>query len=258
MDFYIITGVSRGIGEAIARKYLVHGNTLFCASRTMNEDLVETAASKHVPLLYYETDLSAHGSAESFMHEVFSRIDPGKASRIALINNAGMLEPIAPIHLANHLIMEKHLMLNLLAPALLISGFISGTKGLSIPKVILSLSSGASTIPFAGWSMYCASKAGLDMITRTVGLEQADVAYAVKLLSLAPGIVDTAMQTQIRHTDKSLFAEKDTFTKLHDEGKLSSPESVAEVISASLFNPAIPQGSIFTIEQLKEFSTSKT
>jgi len=254
MDYYIITGVSRGIGEAIARRFLVHGNTLFCVSRTMNEDLVETASSMHILLYYHEADLSIHGSAESFMHEVFTRIDPVRASRIALINNAGMLEPIAPIELANPAMMEKHLMLNLLAPSILISNFIDKTMNLPIPKVVLNISSGASSFPYSGWAMYCASKAGIDMLTRTVGLEQTSAHHPVKVMALAPGIVDTAMQTQIRHTDKSLFAEKDKFIKLHEEGKLTNPESIAGVIAGSLFNPDIPQGSVLNIDQMREYS----
>jgi benzil reductase ((S)-benzoin forming) len=255
MDYYIITGVSRGIGEAIARKLLVHGNTLFCTSRTMNEDLVETASSMHIPLYYHEADLSIHGSAELFMYELFTRIDPLKAKHLALVNNAGMLEPVAPLELANPALMEKHLMLNLLAPSILISNFISKAMGFAIPKVVLNISSGASASPYSGWAMYCSSKAGLDMLTRTVGLEQSSAVNPVTLMALAPGIVDTAMQTQIRHTDKSLFAEKDKFVKLHEEGKLTDPQTVASVIAGSLFNPAIPQGSILTIDQLRNYSS---
>jgi benzil reductase ((S)-benzoin forming) len=255
MDFFIITGVSRGIGEAIARKLLMHGNTLFCASRTMNEDLVETASSMHVPLFYHETDLSEQGSSEAFMHEVFSRIDPERIKRIALINNAGMLEPISPIEMATTLMMERHLKLNLLAPAILISNFIERTNHLSVPKVILNISSGAAVYPYAGWSMYCASKAGLNMLTKSVGLEQTGKEFPVKILSLAPGIVNTAMQTQIRHTDKSLFAEKDKFVQLHEDGLLSSPESVASTIASSIFNASLPQGGVLSIDQLSEYTS---
>ncbi|NVO19339.1 MAG: (S)-benzoin forming benzil reductase [Bacteroidetes bacterium] len=254
MNIYIITGVSRGIGEAIARKLLVHGNTLFCASRTMNEDLVERASSMHVPLFYDEVDLSERKTAEQFMHDVFQRIDPDKVSNIALINNAGMLEPIAPVEKAPANLMEKHLMLNLLAPAILTSLFIAGTKELKIPKVVLNISSGAAKYPYSGWSMYCTSKAGLDMFTRTIGLEQSTQKHPVKIMSLAPGIVDTAMQTQIRHTDINLFPEKDKFLELHSEGRLSTPESVASVIAGSIFNPEIENGVNLTIEQLKEFA----
>jgi len=253
MDFYIITGVSRGIGEAIVRKLLKHGNTIFCVSRTMNEDLVETASSLHVPIFYHEADLSEHKSAETFMHEVFTHIDPERINRIALINNAGMLDPIAPIELADPAMMEKHLKLNLLTPAVLISLFIAHTQKLDLPKVILNISSGASSFPYSGWSMYCSSKAGLDMMTRTVGLEQSLQKFPVKIMALAPGIVETSMQTHIRQTDKKLFAEKDKFVLLHEQGKLTSPETVAEVITKAIFNAGIPQGGLVNIEELQQF-----
>ena len=90
MDFYIVTGTSRGIGEAIVKRLTRHGNTIFCVSRTINEDLVDTASAQHIPLYYHEADLSLPASADEFLHEVFSRIDPERAGRIALINNAGM------------------------------------------------------------------------------------------------------------------------------------------------------------------------
>ena len=253
MDFYIITGASRGIGEAVARRLLVHGNTVFCVSRTMNEDLVETASSLHVPLFYHEADLSEPGSAAAFMHEVFTRIDPERVQRIALINNAGMLEPVAPVELARQDVMEKHLNLNLLAPFILSSEFIGRTGKLNLPKVILNISSGAAGFPYAGWSLYCASKAGLDMLTRTVGLEQSTAKYPVKIISLAPGIVETAMQTHIRQLDKNVFPEKDSFVRLHEQGRLSSADSVAKVIAGALFNNGIPQGGLLTIEQMKQF-----
>jgi benzil reductase ((S)-benzoin forming) len=254
MNYYIITGVSRGIGEAIGRKLLIHGNVIFCASRTMNENLVETASSMHIPLYYHEIDLSESGSVETFIHDVFSRIDPERIERIALINNAGVLEPIMSIEHIKAEMMVRHISLNLLAPSILTAGFISKTKSFSIPKTILNISSGAAYHPYAGWSMYCTSKAGLDMLTRTTGLEQSMAEFPVRIFSLAPGIVDTSMQTLIRHTDKSNFAEKDFFVKLHEEGRLSNPESVASTIVDSLFNESIPNGAVVTIDQLKDFN----
>lgn len=256
MNHIIITGASRGIGAAIADRFLVQGNTLHCVSRTMNEDLVERASSQHIPLYYDEADLSLHGLADEYIGDVFSRIDLSKTQRIALINNAGMLEPIAPLGLTRPDIMEKHLALNLLAPALLMTGFIKNTTEYNFPKVILNISSGAATIPYVGWSMYCTSKAGLTMLSRTAGLEQSLAVNPVRIFALAPGIVDTSMQTLIRNTNPAYFAEKEFFVKLHSDGKLTDPDQVAGVIAGSLFNPAIPQGGMITIDQLKEFVTT--
>ncbi len=252
MDYYIITGTSRGIGEAIARKLVEPGNTIFAVSRTMNEDLVDLASSLSVPLFYHEADLSNRAAAESFIHEVFSKIQLCDDDRIALINNAGMLEPVAPVKSIDFDLADKHLHLNLLTPIVLSSVFMARTLLHKIPKVILNISSGASNYPFSGWSVYGSSKAGLDMFSRVAGLEQKAEQNPVKIYALAPGIIETGMQELIRNTDEELFPDRGNFIKLHAEGQLSKPENVAQVILSTLFSDKIITGSVVTIEQLQE------
>lgn len=256
MRYFLITGVSRGIGEAIARKLLLQGNVIFCASRTMNEDLVETASSLNIPMYYLEADLTDSLNCEKFILNAFEKILPGSAKSIVLINNAGMLEPISRIENTDVVQMEQHIKLNLVSPAILSSAFIRLTKDYNVPKAILNISSGAAHYPYAGWSAYCASKAGLDMLTRTIGVEQDSAVSPVKVFSLAPGIVNTAMQTLIRQADIQNFADKNKFVQLHDEGKLSDPAEVASIICKAILNPDIPQGSNLTIDQLKEYMLS--
>jgi benzil reductase ((S)-benzoin forming) len=252
MDYYIITGASRGIGEALTRKLIKPGNTLFAVSRNMNEDLVELAAGLNVPLFYFEYDLCFREQAELFINEVFSHIQLSESDRIALINNAGMLEPVAPLKSIDFELAEKHLNLNFMAPLVLSSVFISKTADLNIPKVILNISSGASFIPYSGWSVYCSSKAGLDMLTKVAGLEQKAEKYPVKIFGLAPGIIETAMQETIRKTDEGLFPERANFIKLYEDGMLAKPDEVARVILKTLYSNKILSGSVVTIDHLKE------
>ena len=252
MKYIIITGTSRGIGEAIARELLVQGNTLICASRTMNENLVETASELGIPMYYHECDLSKPNSARAFIKNAISIISTESTESIALVNNAGILEPIGPSGTLNPKLMEQHLRTNLLGPAVLINSFIRLTAKMAIQKVILSISSGASEYPYHGWSMYCSAKAGIDMLTRTVALEQETARNPVKLLAVKPGIVETAMQERIRNTKTRQFREKEKFVKLHTDGMLSTPKSVAELIASALFLPGIPQGGILTINHLKD------
>jgi benzil reductase ((S)-benzoin forming) len=255
MDYYIVTGSSRGIGEALTRKLIASGNTIFAVSRTLNEDLVELASSLNVPLFYHEADLSLPEIAESFILDVFDRIKPGPFDRIALINNAGMLEPVSPVKSIDFALAQKHLNLNLLTPMILSSVFLDKTDGLDIQKVILNISSGASFIAYSGWSVYCSSKAGLDMLTQVAGLEQTAVLNPSKIFALSPGIIETAMQELIRTTDETLFPERDKFIRLHEEGKLSNPEDIAQIIVNTIFNANIVSGSVVTINQLKEIIT---
>jgi benzil reductase ((S)-benzoin forming) len=257
MNYYIVTGASRGIGEAIVRKLVVAGNTVFAVSRSMNEDLVDLASSLNVPLFYFEADLSVRIEAESFIKEVFRKIKLTESDRIALINNAGMLDPVGPLKSTDFARAEKHLHLNLLAPMVLSSVFISNTELLDIPKVILNISSGAAFYPYSGWSVYCSSKAGLDMLSKVAGLEQAENLHPVTIFALAPGIIETGMQESIRETDVALFPDRDKFISLHEAGKLAKPDDVAQIITRTIFNNSLVTGSVVTIDQLKEIISYK-
>ena len=252
MNYYIVTGTSRGIGEALAKSIIEPGNTLFAVSRTMNEDLVEYASALNVPVFYHEADLSIRDEAELFISSVFEKIHLTDNDKIALINNAGMLEPVAPVKSIDFEMTEKHLSLNLLAPFILSSVFLARTAALAIPKVILNISSGASSHPFSGWSVYCSSKAGVDMLTKAAGLEQSAEQHPAIIFALAPGIIETGMQELIRNTDENLFPDRNMFIQLYEEGKLAKVDDVAHIIMHSIFSPAIETGSVLTIEQLKE------
>jgi len=252
MNYYIITGASRGIGDAITRRLIEQGNTIFAVSRTMNEDLVELASSSNVPLFYEEADLSLRDQAEMFIRNVFDKISLTKDDRLALINNAGMLQPVSQINAIDFNVAEKHFSLNLLAPLILSSTFLRETANAAIPKVILNITSGASFIPYSGWSAYCSSKSGLDMLTKVAGLEQNNAQFPTIVFALAPGIIETDMQEMIRNTNVDEFPEREKFIKLYQDGKLAKPDDVAKVIIKSLFSPSIVNGSVLSIEDLKK------
>ena len=252
MNYYIITGASKGIGESLVRRLLETGNTIFAVSRTLNENLTDLASSLNVPLFYFEADLSNPEQANSFINNVFEKIRLSIDDRIALINNAGMLDPIAPVKSINFDLAEKHLLLNMLTPLILSSVFLDRTADMPIAKVILNISSGASFIPYSGWSAYCSSKAGLDMLTKVAGLEQGTEKNPATIFSLSPGIIDTGMQELIRQQDETNFPERNTFNRLFEEGRLSSPADIANVILRTIFSKEITIGSVLTIEQLKE------
>jgi benzil reductase ((S)-benzoin forming) len=251
MSHYIITGTSRGIGEAIANKLLRPGNTLFCTSRNVNKELVERSVSIGAKIFYFTNDLSDPDTVAEFASQVWSRITPDNVERIALINNAGMLSPIGPIQSNDPAKLAEQIHLNLLAPMLLTSSFVEHTANLNIPKTILNISSGAANSPYFGWSAYCSSKAAIDMFTKTVALEQSFASHPIKVISIAPGIVETAMQSEIRRTNQDDFREVEKFVMLHKEGKLLSPERVAESIVNALFDDTIVSGSVTDIWHLK-------
>ncbi len=242
MNYYIITGTSSGIGEAIARELILERHCVFCISRNLNETLTEMASSVQSQLWHLEADLGETSHIPELMNEIFSSIDPGNISSIALINNAGVLDPVAAAGNYNSMDITQHLLVNLLAPMLLTNEFIRHTAHFKVPKTIVNISSGAASTPYAGRGPYCSSKAGLEMFTRTTALEQKQNPHPVRLLSIAPGIVDTKMQIGIRNSDVLDFPMKERFEKLHQNNLLSLPGDVAEKIISLIFGE-LPGGS---------------
>jgi len=86
----------------------------------------------------------------------------------------------------------------------------------------------------AGSAVYCAAKAGLDHLSRAVALEEAARPNGAKVVSLAPGVIDTDMQVQLRNADPAAFADRELFAGMKAEGRLDSPEAAATKVLAYL------------------------
>ena len=74
---------------------------------------------------------------------------------------------------------------------------------------IINISSGLGRRPMASQSAYCAAKAGMDHFTRCLALEEAAKPHGAKVCSLAPGVIDTGMQVQLRGADAAAFPDRD-------------------------------------------------
>jgi benzil reductase ((S)-benzoin forming) len=120
------------------------------------------------------------------------------------------------------------------APTLLTATFLRASRGWRVPRKVLLVSSGLGRRAMAGSASYCAAKAGLDHLARAVALEEAARPNGARIVSLAPGIIDTDMQVQLRNADASLFPERERFIGLKSAGQLDTPEQGADKLLAYL------------------------
>ena len=225
MKAYVVTGVTRGIGLAIAEAVVNSKHQLL--SLSSNPD-------KKEPLwCNIECDLSNCKSLRRLMERLFMSVPMEHFEDLILINNAGVLDPMGPLAAATDAQILNNLLVNQAAPAILISAFIELTGGYRASRRIINISSGAARHPYAGWAMYCASKAALDMMTLCVAKEQRSVHdRAVSICSVSPGKVETAMQRHIRACDPALFPAQSDFVLAKTQGDLLMPRQVAELILA--------------------------
>ncbi len=144
----------------------------------------------------------------------------------------------------------KSLTLNLAAPMILSNAFVKVFEGITAKKRIITVSSGAGKRPFYGWNAYCIGKAGVDMMTRSIGLEQGH--EGVQAISFGPGIMDTDMQAQIRSQDESSFKDVEMFRGFKDDGALRQPENVAKLLLKVLHTDELEPGLITDVKELEK------
>jgi benzil reductase ((S)-benzoin forming) len=118
----------------------------------------------------------------------------------------------------------------------------------------LLITSGAAHHVYPGWSAYGAGKAAVDQWVRTAGAEQARRGGHVRVLAVAPGIVATAMQEQIRATPAVDFPEVARFVELFETGQLREPREVAAEIWA-LLERDLPNGAVVDLRDLAASAT---
>jgi NADP-dependent 3-hydroxy acid dehydrogenase YdfG len=218
----IVTGHSRGLGEGIASALLKRGVRVLGVSRRGND----TLATRHGPTLEeVQLDLSDSHATATWLRGDALRAFVDGADVAILVNNAGLLQPIGALQDQDATDAWRAVSVNVGAALALSAAFVQATAHCH-DRRILHISSGAGRKAYAGWSVYCATKAALDHHARAV---QMDRTPRLRLASLAPGVVDTDMQAEIRASTTQRFPEKDRFVAMKREGALRSSERVGDM-----------------------------
>jgi benzil reductase ((S)-benzoin forming) len=248
MKHIIITGHSKGLGAGITGHLLNKNHHIHGISRTDNAELNQKASATGCAYNFYACDLSQNEGISPVMEQVFDVIRQAqKTEGIYLINNAGVAGPIGPLEKLDPQAIQGHLRINLIAPLLLVQEFLKHTLSIFTEKRIINISSGAANYPYEGMSVYCTGKAALDMITRAVGAEQSHHPYPAEIMSIAPGVIDTDMQTYMRAIPDNDFAHKKKFVDLKKNNQLIKPEHAGKEIARFLFSKDFKNGDVTDI-----------
>ena len=234
---FILTGASRGMGLAMARQLLEPGNTLVCISRSTNETLAAQAKQAGVQLLQWTQDLALGARTSARLEQWLREQTASTFSTATLINNAGIVPRIAPLSEADADDLSHALRVGLEAPMQLSSAFLRATTNWPGLRKVLNISSGLGRRAMASQSAYCAAKAGMDHFTRCMALDEALKTNGAKVCSLAPGVIDTGMQDQLRAADANAFPDLASFLSLKNNGALATPQEAAKSVLAFLMRP---------------------
>ncbi|QTD92906.1 SDR family oxidoreductase [Burkholderia anthina] len=216
----IVTGHTRGLGASLAEQLLQEGIAVLGVSRSRHPSLAAQAGGR---LAEIALDLSDTPAVAAWLAGDTLRRFVDGASIVLLFNNAGIVDPIGPLDAQDPALVARAVGLNVAAP-LMLSAALEQAASAPTECRILHVSSGAARNAYAGWSIYCATKAALDHHARAVAL---DANRALRICSVAPGVVDTGMQATIRSTPTDRFPLREKFDALKASGALSTPEAAA-------------------------------
>ncbi len=189
----IVTGASRGIGAAAAMALAKASATVMLTARDgkLAGDVAQSIIAAGGKASAQACDVSDYTSVQALVAETIGRF--GKLD--VLVNNAGVIEPIASVAESDPAVWARNIDINLTgayyAIRAVLPGMIAAGGG-----TIVNVSSGAAIRPLEGWSAYCTGKAGVHMLTRAVALE--NPRNGIRIFGFQPGTTDTDMQVLIR------------------------------------------------------------
>lgn len=223
----IVTGHSAGLGAALTAELLGRGIPVLGLSRRALAPLDGAGVDA---LQQHALDLSSLPALGDWLAGPVLARFLADARHALLINNAGMLQPVGPCGGQDAAQIAAAVQLNLGAPLLLANAFVAASAHCP-ERRILHVSSGAARNAYAGWSIYCATKAGLDQHARATALDRLP---GLRIASLAPGVIDTPMQAEVRASDPAGFPLQARFAALKAEGQLTPPADAARRLADHL------------------------
>lgn len=234
---FILTGASRGMGLAMAEQLLNANHFVLCISRNINASLTQQATRSGTAIEQCPLDLEHSIEAATALQKWLTAYQADNFTSATLINNAGVIPDIKPLSTSNPAGLARALRVGLEAPMLLTAAFLGVTQNWDIPLKVLNISSGLGRRAMASQSAYCAAKAGMDHFTRCLALDEALKPNGAKVCSLAPGVIDTDMQIQLRSSNKLNFPEQQAFIDLKVRNQLASASEAAARVLTYLARP---------------------
>lgn len=229
-----ITGISKGLGKALALEFLQQGHSVVGIGRSHGID--------HPHFSFIQCELEDLEAVKKIRFAA-------EGEECLLINNAGLIGNIERISEQKDSDIQQVMIVNALAPMLLCQQFLKDIPA-SIKTSILNISSGAARRSIPSWAAYCSSKAALDRFSETVYLEELEKGRNIRVYSVAPGVLDTDMQQTIRSSSPIAFSSHENFVKMKEEHELQSPVQTAEKLIKLLSQPFEGQ----VISSLKEIA----
>lgn len=250
MKYAVVTGASRGLGEAVAKLLLESGIHVFGISRNENKTLVEVAKQNNVDYEHFNCDLGKTEEVNQLLQQMMEHLAKVELTNLYLVNNAAVVEPVNQALNITGEDLAYHVHINNIAPMLLMNSLLKFSTETDISFIGVNVTSAAALRPVLGWSAYCSSKASINLYTKTVALEQDEYQSGHKVFAFNPGIMDTGMQETIRSNSEDAFKDVERFKKYKANNDLKSADTVGGIlVDIMLDGSNLENGKIYDIQE---------
>ncbi|MDQ6618093.1 MAG: SDR family NAD(P)-dependent oxidoreductase [Pseudomonadota bacterium] len=231
----IVTGVSRGLGEALALELVERGFHVLGIGR------VSSVKLRGQLYRFAECDLSKPSLIAASVAPALRELADREPAAVTLINNAAVASPAGVLGAIDAAGIETALATNLTAPVVLVDLFCRAFAEQGTARRVINVSSGAAQTAIAGSSAYCIAKAGIEMLTRSLVADHPEI----ESIAIRPGIFETAMQAYLRSLNPAEFPSVALFRGFKANGLLKDPADVARRLVERLVLGDIEQGRIY-------------
>ena len=242
MKTAIVTGVSRGLGESLARVLQASGFAVTGIGRTSAATLSGPSYS------FVACDLADTPAMDAVLAPAFRAIADARPEFLCLINNAAVAGPVGTIGSLESKVLAASIATNLVAPIAIANLFCRIFAESTQVLRIINVSSGAAESPLAGGGPYSIAKAGLEMLTLQLAAEHDAATF--RAISVRPGVIDTGMQTFMRTQSPETLPSVELFIGFHRDQRLVAPDTVAEKIVDKLILSDVEQGRTYNYREL--------
>jgi len=246
MDFFIVTGASKGLGFSIVKKLILKGDSyIVCFSRHKNKEIEDLSLKNNVLLKYIEIDITDLECVEQTLIKIFQDQILKKINNFYLINNAAIISPLKPLIDIKPEEFMNNFKTNFIAALYLTIGFLKYSIFSKSEKFIVNISSKSAVVPIKNWVCYSTSKAALDNLTKYIAVEYKS---NVKSISFYPPAMETSMREE-HLKSKNIFSRIWDFilVKIFKRKKVYSPDEIVDKILDIILNKKFNSGSIIDL-----------
>lgn len=236
MKIAIVVGVSRGLGEALCKEFLVRGHYTIGLGRN-NIGAFKNESPKNYEFL--PLDLSHPLEASRIAEKCFNELKTRNPDQIDFVHSAATVDPVGLIDRVDAALTLEGLHTNLVAPVLLSQAFLKSFRTTQARKRIILVSSGAAVVSVPGSNIYCVAKAGLEMFTRGVASENEHSKNEIPCIAFRPGVIDGYMQDRMRTYSVAEVPAVTIYKEYYEKKMLLAPHVIARACYKNLIEPEI-------------------